>query len=191
MVPCGSAPRAARPDLPGVVAAFRWRIPESFNIGVACSDEQVAADPAVIEYGPGGAHCVRTFAELAEASNRLANALLGLGVARGERVGLLVPQSFATAAAQLAISKAGAVALPLSELFGPDALRHRLADSGARVLIVAAHLLDGVAEPAAELGLTVVVDGEAASPHRSLDALLRDGSPPRPASGRLRTTRPS
>jgi hypothetical protein len=50
----------------------------------------------VIEYGVSGAHRVRTFAELAKASNRLANALVGIGVARGERVGLLVPQSFTT-----------------------------------------------------------------------------------------------
>ena len=145
-----------------VVAAFRWRIPERFNIGVACSDEQVAGDPAVIEYG--SRRRVRTFGELAEASSRLANALAALGVTGGRRVGLLVPQSFTTAAAQLGISKAGAVALPLSELFGPDALRHRLADSGARVLIVAADLVDAVAALAAELGLTLVVDGEAAAP---------------------------
>jgi acyl-coenzyme A synthetase/AMP-(fatty) acid ligase len=38
----------------------------------------------------------------------------------------------------VAIHKAGAVALPLSELVGADALRHRLADSGAPVLIAAA-----------------------------------------------------
>ena len=162
-----------------VVAAFRWRIPESFNIGIACSDSQVADDPAVIEYHVAGVHRIRTFAELAEASNRLANALVALGAGRG-RVGLLVRQSFSTAVAHLAIHKAGAVALPLSELFGPDALRHRLADSEARVLIVAGDLLDGVAELAAELGITVVVDGGATAPHRGLDDLLRDGSPAPP-----------
>ena len=110
---------------------------------------------------PARTGCGRS-AELAEASNRLANALVGIGVVRGDRVGLLVPQSFATAAAHFAIQKAGAVALPLSELFGPDALRHRLADSDARVLIVAAGLAENVAALAAELGLTVVVDGDAA-----------------------------
>jgi acetyl-CoA synthetase len=134
----------------------------------------------VIEYGVSGAHRVRTFAELAKASNRLANALVGIGVARGERVGLLVPQSFTTTAEQVAVSKAGAVALPLSELFGPDALRHRLADSAARVVLVAPQLVEAVAEPAAEPGLTVVVVGEAASPHRSLDTLPRAGSPAAP-----------
>ena len=82
--------------------------------------------------------------------------------------------------AHFAIHKAGAVALPLSELFGPDALRHRLADSDARVLIVAAGLVESIATLAAELDLTVVVDGEAASPHRSLADLLRDGSPAAP-----------
>ena len=74
---------------------------------------------------------------------------------------MLVPQSFTTAVAQLGISKAGAVALPLSELFGPEAIRHRLADSGASVLIVAADLVDGVDALAAELDVTLVVDGAA------------------------------
>jgi acyl-coenzyme A synthetase/AMP-(fatty) acid ligase len=45
----------------------------------------------------------------------------------------------------VAIHKAGAVALPLSELVGADALRHRLADSGAPVLIAAAGLVGSVA----------------------------------------------
>jgi acetyl-CoA synthetase len=82
-----------------VAAAFRWRIPESFSIGIACSDGQAADDPAVIEHGVAGGHRTRTFAELAGASNRLANALVALGVGRGGRVGLLVPQSITTAIA--------------------------------------------------------------------------------------------
>ncbi len=163
-----------------LVAAFRWEIPESFNIGIACSDQQMADDPAVIEYDITGAHRIRTFAELTEASNRLANALVGIGVARGGRVALLVPQSFTAAIAHFAIHKAGAVALPLSALFGPDALRHRLADSEARVLLVARELVDGVAALAAELGIAVVVDGKATAPHHSLDHVLRDGSPAAP-----------
>ena len=113
-----------------VVAAFRWQIPERFNIGVACSDEQVAGDPAVIEYGGGrSGQDVRRAGRGVEPPGERARRARGRAAAT--RVGLLVPQSFTTAVAHLAISKAGAVALPLSELFGPDALRHRLADSGA------------------------------------------------------------
>ena len=175
-----------------VVAAFRWRIPERFNIGIACSDEQVADDPAVIEYDAAGAHRVRTFAELAEASNRLANALVALGVARGERVGLLVPQSFATAVAHLAIHKAGAVALPLSELFGPDALRHRLADSGARVLIVAARPRRR-RSPSSRPSSASRSSSTARRRRRIAASTIcfATARPPRPASGRPRTTRRS
>jgi len=140
-------------------ASFRWQIPARFNIGIACADAQAPDAAAVVEYDPGGGHRSYTFGELALASNRLANALGGHGVEPGARVGVLVPQSFAAAVAHLGTYKAGAVALPLSELFGHDALRHRLADSGTRVLLVAGGLVERVAEVAAELGIALVVCG--------------------------------
>jgi acetyl-CoA synthetase len=163
-----------------VRSRFRWSIPATFNIGSACSDEQPPHAVALIEYDPRGAHRARTFGELADASNRLANALPQLGVERGARVALLLPQSFATATAHLAVCKADAVAVPLSELFGPDALRHRLEDSSAHVLIVAPDLVESVAELAAALEIVVIVDGDAVSPHLRLADLIGAGSPTAP-----------
>ncbi len=49
---------------------------------------------------------------------------------------MVAPQSLATAIAHLGIWKLGAVSLPLASLFGPDALRYRLTDSGAQTAIV-------------------------------------------------------
>jgi acetyl-CoA synthetase len=71
---------------------------------------------------------------LRETSNRLANALQASGVARGDRVAILLPQGPEVAAIHMAIYKAAAVALPLAILFGTDALAYRLRDSGARLV---------------------------------------------------------
>ena len=65
-------------------------------------------------------------ADLQASANRLANALQRLGVERGDRVAIVMPQRFETAVAHMAIYQLGAVAMPLSMLFGPDALEYRL-----------------------------------------------------------------
>ena len=57
------------------------------------------------------------------------SALRALGVARGDRVAIVMPQRFETAVAHIALYRLGAVAMPLSMLFGPDALEYRINDS--------------------------------------------------------------
>ncbi len=77
-----------------------------------------------------------TFWDLEQQANRLSNALAALGVARGDRVALILPQRPETVVAHIAVYQLGAVAVPLSFLFGPDALEYRLADSQAKVAFV-------------------------------------------------------
>ena len=55
---------------------------------------------------------------------------------RGDRVAIVLPQRFETAVAHIALYRLGAVAMPLSMLFGPDALEYRINDSEARLAIV-------------------------------------------------------
>jgi acetyl-CoA synthetase len=163
-----------------VVAAFAWSIPDVFNIGVACSDAQPAGATAIIEFDPERRGRRYTFGALADASSRLANALVGLGLASGDRVAILLPQSFAAAVAHLGVYKANLVALPLSALFGPEALEHRLADSGARAIVVDSELVENVADIAAALGIVVIVRGgppPPTPPHLHLASLLADVSP--------------
>jgi len=57
-------------------------------------------------------------------------------VRRGDKVALILPQRRETVVAHLAVYQMGAVAVPLSFLFGPEALEYRLANSQARVAIV-------------------------------------------------------
>jgi acetyl-CoA synthetase len=147
-------------------AAFAWRVPARFNAGVACSDAHRHDAPAVV----AGTETL-TFGGLSELSNRFANALAGLGLGRGDRVAFVLPQGFTAAICHVGAYKAGAVAVPMSELFGPDAIRHRLGDSGSRVVVCGAAVVDVVAEAAADLGVRVVRDGD------ELEHLLASSSP--------------
>ncbi len=54
---------------------------------------------------------------------------------RGDRVAIVLPQRFETAVAYMAVLQMGAVAMPLSMLFGPEALEYRLQDSEAVVAL--------------------------------------------------------
>ena len=120
-----------------VYRSFHWQIPEYYNIGVDVCDKW--ADEryrlALIYEDEGGRTEKYTFWDIKNLSNRLANALRAHGVARGDRVGILLPQCPETAITHVAVYKLGAIAIPLFTLFGPDALEYRLGNSGAKAVI--------------------------------------------------------
>ncbi len=120
-----------------IVRNFNWAIPARFSIAQAISDRHAASaphSPALIYVGADDAVRIWTHGEINAQANRLAHALAGLGVARGDVVGVHLPQSPECLIAHIAILKCGGIVLPLFRLFGPDALRYRLADSSAKVL---------------------------------------------------------
>ncbi|RYY68474.1 MAG: AMP-binding protein, partial [Comamonadaceae bacterium] len=90
---------------------------------------------AVRAHGHAGPGSTLTYASLQAQANRLSGVLASLGVRRGDRVALVMPQRFETAIAYMAILQLGAVAMPLSMLFGPEALEYRLQDSEAVVAL--------------------------------------------------------
>jgi len=131
-----ATPGAAAYD--AVRAAFRWPLPQRFNIAAACCDAPAAAipdAPAIIEVSPDFSQCAMSYAEMARLANRLAHALLKVGMRRGDRIAILLPQGRFVPLAHMAIYKIGAIALPLAALFGGDAIAYRLNDSGARLVI--------------------------------------------------------
>jgi acetyl-CoA synthetase len=121
-------------------------IPDRFNLGVACADRQDPGARALTVIEVDRSTRDHTFGELTESSNRLANALAALGVGRGDVVGLVSPASFQTGVGFVAMFRMGAIALPLSSLFGPDALRYRLRNAGAKAVVTAAANADRVRE---------------------------------------------
>jgi acetyl-CoA synthetase len=124
-------------------ATFGWHVPARWNIAQACSRrwaEGIDGDRriALITHGthdaPGAAERL-SYRQLQLRANRLSHLLAAQGVRAGDRVAIVMPQRFETAIAYIAILQMGAVAMPLSMLFGPEALQYRLADSEAVVAI--------------------------------------------------------
>ena len=117
---------------------FRWQVPAAFNIAEVCCSRWARDNARVaIHYEDDTGHTsTLTYTALQMEANRLSNILRRLGVAPGGRVAIVLPQRPETAIAHIACLQAGAVAMPMSILFGPDALEYRLQDSEAVVAIV-------------------------------------------------------
>ncbi|MBF9059930.1 AMP-binding protein [Rhodobacterales bacterium HKCCSP123] len=158
-------------------AGFRWTVPHRFNIALACCDDWAAAAPdrvAVIHRHGDGRREDWTYGQLKRASDALAAALAGRGITRGDRVAVLLPQHPAVLVTHFAAMKLGAVSLPLFTLFGEDALRYRLSDSGAAAIVTDAPTLPRVMALARDLPnlSTIVTTGPAAAPALGFDDLI-------------------
>ncbi|MEO8080529.1 MAG: AMP-binding protein, partial [Caldimonas sp.] len=148
-------------------AGYRWHVPRRFNIAEVCALRWARETPqavAIRHENDRGERRSFTYAELARESGRLAAALRRLGVAAGDRVAIVMPQRFETAVAYIAVFRLGAVAVPLSILFGPDALEYRINDSEARIALVDESGIDHVlsARPRCPGLATLVAAGGAA-----------------------------
>ncbi len=168
---------------------FVWDIPADFNMGVAVSDAWAAHSPARIcleHFQPDGRHLRMTYGELSMQSSAVAGALVDLGVARGDRVALLLPQSFATVIGHVAIYKMGGIALPLALLFGVEALEYRLKVSGATAIVTNAfgwERLKTIRDRLPDLRHVILVEAEGEGA-LSFEALLSHAPLARPvASG--------
>jgi acetyl-CoA synthetase len=124
---------------------FRWQIPDRYNIAAATVERwaAIAPDRIALHLDDGaGRRRTATFGELRELASRLGSALAALGVARGDRVALILPQGLEAGVTHLAIYKLGAVAVPLSFLYGPATLEYILNDCRAVALVIGAGFLD-------------------------------------------------
>lgn len=132
-------------------AAFSWDLPDTYNLAQDLLRKHERADQvALYQAYPDGRRETYTFDDLDRRSNRLANGLKRMGIERGDRVAVVVPQKPANPLTHLACWKLGAVSLPLSVLFGEQALRHRLEDSGAKALITDESVTETVATAATD-----------------------------------------
>src|SRR6266853_3814976 len=146
-----------------VYDSFKWEVPARFNIGTACCGRHSPDRSRVALYweDEGGAVATFTFRDLQREANRLSNGLAGLGVKRGDRIAVILPQRPETAIAHIACYQMGAVAMPLSVLFGPDALEYRLQDSETVAALVDSASLPSLAQIRDKLPLLKHVIGVA------------------------------
>jgi acetyl-CoA synthetase len=129
---------AAAADYAAMRESFRWEVPERYNIGVdICGRWATDRTRFALYYEDEAGHSSAwTFWDIQQSANRLSNVLAALGTMRGDRVAIMLPQRPQTGMAHVAIYQMGGVAVPLSHLFGPDALEYRLQDAGVHVAIV-------------------------------------------------------
>ena len=146
--------------------SFRWHVPREFNIAdVCCRRWAPERSRIALHYeDESGRASSYTYAALQSDANRLSNALSALGVKRGDRVAIVLPQCPETVVAYIAIYQMGAVAMPLSLLFGPEALEYRLQNSEAVVAVVDASALqtiDAIRGRCAALREVIIVGADA------------------------------
>ena len=153
--------------------AFRWQVPARFNIAQVCCTRWAhgpgARRTAIAWEHEDGRRGRLSYARLQADADRLSHALQRLGVQRGDRVAVVMPQRPETAVANMAIFQLGAVAMPLSMLFGPEALAFRLQDSGAVVAIADETSITNLRAARGECPAlrTVLAVGSAAGPGRT------------------------
>lgn len=142
-------------------AAALWELFDgdraSLNIAHECVDRHAATGRIAVHVAHAdGRDETVSFAELSAWSARFAHWLAARGVARGDRVAIMLEPSLAFYAALFGAIKRGAIAVPLFTLFGPEGVRLRVSDCTPRLLVTnreKAHT--------AGAGLDVVVADEA------------------------------
>ncbi len=122
------------------IAWAKWFVGGKINIAHNCVDKHTQTRPeklALIWEGEDGTVRRLTYRELYEQTNRLANALKKLGLAKGDRVGIFMPMLPETVMALFACAKIGAIFTPIFSGFGAQAVAARLNDCEAKLLITA------------------------------------------------------
>ena len=144
-----------------------WLDDASFNAAYNAIDKHIengqASKTALIYEGDDGNVQTFSFFQLSKESNRYANYLTSLGVKKGDRVFLFLPRRPELYIAFLGILKTGAIAGTMFSAFQESALKDRLENSGACVIITCTELLpriDAVKAQLPNLKQVIVVDEE-------------------------------
>src|SRR5215510_5662139 len=118
-----------------VCASHSWNVPSQYNIAADVCDKHPRDKPAMIWESFDGTARELTWGELQDLANQAADVLAARGVERGDRVAVVLPPTPETAAVFFGVWKLGAILLSLSVLYGDDAIKHRLTDSQARLVV--------------------------------------------------------
>lgn len=122
-----------------------------------------------------------TYAQADLTSNQIANALAGLGVGRGDRVAVMLPNRVLYPLLFLALAKLGAIHVPVNTRYTPREIAYVTGDSGAAALIIDPAHLDTLAavedrDRLPPLARTLVPDGKAGPGMIDFNALVANAS---------------
>jgi acetyl-CoA synthetase len=123
------------PSYERMCASHRWNVPARYNIAADVCDKHPRAKPAMVWESFDGTVRELDWGALQDLSNQAAHMLAAHGVARGDRVAVVLPPAPETAAIFFGVWKLGAILLSMSVLYGDEAIEHRLTDSAARLLV--------------------------------------------------------
>ncbi|MEV4738335.1 MULTISPECIES: acetate--CoA ligase [unclassified Microbacterium] len=127
------------PPVDGAVPAARWFLGGRLNVAYNCVDRHVEAgrgDKVALHFeGEPGDRTTVTYADLQRRVSQAANGLLALGIRPGDRVVIYLPVLVETVVITLACARIGAVHSLVFGGFSAEALRFRLADTGAKLLV--------------------------------------------------------
>ncbi|MEE8455711.1 MAG: AMP-binding protein [Limibaculum sp.] len=153
-------------DYESIVSRFHIPRVAAYNMATDTVDRQAGGPKAAsvaLVCDDGEGHVARyTYADLADLSDRFAVFLKAQGVGKGDVVACYCGQGLETALAHLAAYKLGAIAAPLSQLYGPDAVAHVLEDCAAKVIVTERRLwirIAAVRERCQSLGKVIVSGG--------------------------------
>src|SRR3954452_16169023 len=118
-----------------VCAAHRWEVPARYNIASDVCDKHPRDKLAMVWESFDGSYKELAWGELQDLANQAAHVLRERGVERGDRVAVVLPPLPETAAIFFGVWKLGAILLSMSVLYGDDSIRHRLSDSGAKLVV--------------------------------------------------------
>ncbi len=161
-------------------------VPQRYNLGVALTRGQIerglGAKAAVLWENTAGRTQALSYGQLDLLTNRLASSLARLGVKRGERVFLRLPNVPQFYVAALAVAKLGGVFIPSSTQFKDSEVRYRLNDSEAVAAVTTSRLADVFERVRADCPrlrhVIVTADDSASRPREThaLDELIYQGA---------------
>ena len=173
----------------------KWFVGGKLNVSYNCLDRHLEGEnawrrnkAALIWEGEPGDSRVITYGELHREVCRFANVLKGLGVAKGDRVALYMPMIPELPIAMLACTRIGATHTVIFGGFSAEALRDRIVDAGAKVVVTADGGYRRGARVPAEAGRRRGVQGRGLRRERRRGAAhrrgVRDAGGPRPLVAR-------
>jgi len=173
---------ACRADYDRLRQNFRWNCPEHFNFGYDVVDHwaQTSPDRLALHWVSGDEKQRATFSEMADRSSRLARGLTDLGLARGDRVLVILPRVVAWWETLVGLFKAGLVAIPGTTLLTPKDLSYRIDLAKVSAVITdreGAEKIDAMDNAASKLKHRVLVDDEARPGWHNLSGLIAQSKP--------------